>query len=73
MKYTVSVDTLESPIELRQFLAEVEQDLINMALATTENNKQAASTLLGCNRTTLVEKMKKYGMPLKAPYERRKK
>jgi DNA-binding NtrC family response regulator len=49
----------ESGLRLRDFLARLEQDLIDQALARTGGNRNQAARLLGLNRTTLVEKLKK--------------
>lgn len=46
-------------IDLGQYIEELENNLINQALQRTSNNKSQASKLLGINRTTLVEKLKK--------------
>ena len=47
---------------LTAYLAQVEDDLIRQALEKAEGIKKKAADLLGINRTTLVEKMKKKGM-----------
>ena len=39
-----------------------EVNRIDQALARTNNNKNRASEILGMNRTTLVEKLRKRGM-----------
>lgn len=55
-------DRLELPhdgMSLQQHLEEIENDLITQALSRTQNNKNQAAKLLGLNRTTLVEKIKK--------------
>jgi DNA-binding NtrC family response regulator len=46
-------------IDLRQAVAELEDSLIAQALARTGGNRNAAAQLLGLNRTTLVEKLKR--------------
>jgi DNA-binding NtrC family response regulator len=46
-------------IDLRATVAELEDSLIEQALARTSGNRNAASQLLGLNRTTLVEKLKR--------------
>ncbi|CAN5853494.1 N/A [soil metagenome] len=53
---TQSVDTLD----LRAALENVERDLIDRALAKAGGNRTEAAALLGLNRTTLVEKLRKY-------------
>ncbi len=47
---------------LSDYLAEVENDLIAQALEKAGGVKSKAAQILGINRTTLVEKMKKKGM-----------
>jgi transcriptional regulator with PAS, ATPase and Fis domain len=46
-------------INLKDALERMEQQLIRQALVRSEGNKAAAATLLGINRTTLVEKLKR--------------
>jgi DNA-binding NtrC family response regulator len=46
-------------IDLRQAVAEYEETLIDQALERTGGNRNAAAQLLGLNRTTLVEKLKR--------------
>lgn len=46
-------------INLANFIAELENNLILQALKVTDNNKNKAAKLLGMNRTTLVERIKK--------------
>jgi transcriptional regulator with PAS, ATPase and Fis domain len=53
---------IELPLEginLRDALEKMEQQLIRQALVRSSGNKAAAATLLGINRTTLVEKLKR--------------
>jgi len=49
-------------VDLKDIVAAFENHLIDQALARTSNNKNRASELLGMNRTTLVEKLRKRGM-----------
>ena len=54
--------TLDLPaegIDLPALVAQIEKDMIDRALARTEQNKGAAARLLGLKRTTLVEKLKR--------------
>lgn len=51
----------EAGVDLKQLLSDIEDSLINQALAITGGNKNQASKLLSMNRTTLIEKMKKKG------------
>jgi DNA-binding NtrC family response regulator len=46
-------------IDLRAAVARFEESLIRQALARTNGNKNRAAKLLGMNRTTLVERMKR--------------
>jgi two-component system, NtrC family, response regulator AtoC len=55
--------SLELPaqgVDLPALVAKIEKEMIDRALARTENNKGAAARLLGLKRTTLVEKMKRF-------------
>jgi len=47
-------------LDLRGALSEVERNLIDAALTRTGGNRTEAAALLGLNRTTLVEKIRKY-------------
>ncbi|RME63308.1 MAG: sigma-54-dependent Fis family transcriptional regulator [Nitrospirae bacterium] len=49
-------------IDLNRVINEIETKLILQALEMTGGNKTRASKLLGLNRTTLIEKMKKKGL-----------
>ncbi len=49
----------ESGISLTDYIAGIENSLIMQALERTGNNKNQAAKLLGLNRTTLVERIKK--------------
>lgn len=63
----------EKGLDLKEVVAAFENHLVDQALARTNGNKNRASQLLGLNRTTLVEKLRKRGMitPLKASNEAR--
>jgi sigma-54 specific flagellar transcriptional regulator A len=52
---------LQNGLDLKSYLVEMEKKLIQQALATTRGNVSQAAKLLKMNRTTLVEKIKKYG------------
>ncbi len=56
----------EDGIDLKKFLTEVEDGLIEQALQRSGHNKNQASRLLKMNRTTLIEKMKKKGMQVES-------
>ncbi len=47
-------------VDLKEYLAHLEQDLITQALEEAEGIVAHAATLLGLRRTTLVEKIRKY-------------
>lgn len=49
----------EDGLDLKKIMASIEESFINQALMKTEGNKNKASKLLGINRTTLIEKIKK--------------
>ena len=63
----------EKGLDLKAVVTAFENHLVDQALARTNGNKNRASQLLGLNRTTLVEKLRKRGMitPLKASQELR--
>ena len=48
-----------STFNLNSYIEELENHFIVKALEKTENNKNKAAKLLGMNRTTLVERIKK--------------
>ncbi len=52
-------------IDLKGYIAELEQSLIEQALTDSQNVVARAAELLKIRRTTLVEKMRKYGMQRK--------
>ncbi|NDG83561.1 MAG: sigma-54-dependent Fis family transcriptional regulator [Proteobacteria bacterium] len=58
----------EKGVDLKAVVTAFENHLVDQALARTSGNKNRASMLLGLNRTTLVEKLRKRGMitPLKS-------
>jgi DNA-binding NtrC family response regulator len=51
-----------SGLDLPELIARLERDLIRDAMALTGGVKAQAATLLGLNRTTLVEKIKRLGL-----------
>jgi DNA-binding NtrC family response regulator len=62
---TVAVAVPQLPTDglaLRNVVDEIESDLILQALEQTHWNKNQAARLLGLNRTTLIEKIKKKGL-----------
>ena len=54
-----SLDIPEDGIDLREFMDRIENQLIERALEMSGGVKNRAAQLLGLNRTTLVEKLKK--------------
>ena len=54
------VDLPQDGINMKQYLANIEQDMIHQALAESNGVVQRAAELLGVGRTTLVEKIKRY-------------
>lgn len=55
-------------LDLKQVIKELEIRLITEALSLSNQSRTKASRLLGIGRTSLVEKMRKYGMPLNYYY-----
>jgi DNA-binding NtrC family response regulator len=49
-------------VDFNSLVEDYENRLISIALSQTSGNKKAAARLLGLNRTTLVEKIKKKGL-----------
>ncbi|MGI9237315.1 MAG: sigma-54 interaction domain-containing protein [Woeseiaceae bacterium] len=47
-------------LDLKQYLAKIEQDMIHQALVESDGVVQRAAELLGVGRTTLVEKIRRY-------------
>ncbi len=60
--YKTLFDLPEEGVQLKQVLSDIEDSLIIQALDRTKGNKNKASKLLGLNRTTLIEKIKKKGL-----------
>jgi transcriptional regulator of aromatic amino acid metabolism len=52
----------EQPIDLDQFLADIEKELIERALKLARNNKTRAAELLGVNRARLLRKLVQLGL-----------
>ncbi len=57
---TISPRLPKEGVDLKEYLAHLEQDLITQALEEAEGVVAHAATLLGLRRTTLVEKIRKY-------------
>ncbi len=56
---SATLDLPEAGVDLRVFLTQLEERLIAQALERTGGNKNRAAELLGMNRTTLVEKLRR--------------
>lgn len=56
------VPDLDSGLDLKSYLVEMEVQLIQKALAQTDGNVSQAAKLLQTNRTTLVEKIRKFNL-----------
>ena len=52
----------EEGLDLTETVAHLERNLIQQAMERSSNIKARAASLLNINRTTLVEKIKRYGM-----------
>ncbi|MBY0370304.1 sigma-54 dependent transcriptional regulator [bacterium] len=61
-RFVASVSLPEEGLDFNEAVNEFENELILQALQKTEGNKNKAATLLGLNRTTLVEKLKRKGL-----------
>jgi transcriptional regulator with GAF, ATPase, and Fis domain len=57
---TMSKELGDSSLDLRSALEALERQLIDRALQRSGGNRTEAAALLGLNRTTLVEKLRKY-------------
>lgn len=55
-------DATDDSLDLKAALKDKERELIEVALARTGGNRTEAAALLGLNRTTLVEKLRKVGI-----------
>nr|WP_254448383.1 helix-turn-helix domain-containing protein [Marinobacterium sp. xm-d-420] len=53
-------------IDLKEHLQKIEVDCIEQALEGKKGNVASAARLLGLRRTTLIEKIKKYGIAVPA-------
>jgi len=59
-KVKPALDLPADGIDLPALITQIEKDMIDRALARTDQNKGAAARLLGLKRTTLVEKLKRF-------------
>ena len=55
-----ALDLPADGLDLPALITQIEKDMIDRALARTDQNKGAAARLLGLKRTTLVEKLKRF-------------
>jgi Nif-specific regulatory protein len=62
--HTVDIGIPECGIDINSFVGDIEKKLILKALEKTGGVKNRAAKILGLNRTTLIEKMKKMGIEL---------
>lgn len=58
------VELTDKGVDMVSMISEIERNLIAQALTLSGGVKARAASLLGINRTTLVEKMRRMGMPL---------
>jgi len=58
------IEISESGIDLNEAVSAMERNLIQKALEKTGGVRSRAAQLLGLNRTTLLEKMKKMGIEM---------
>jgi DNA-binding NtrC family response regulator len=65
----VSKPHVEDIVPLETALAQCEKELIEWALEQTEGNRTQAAELLEINRTTLANKLRKYGIGAPEPQE----
>ena len=56
----IRVDLPSGGLDLKKYLAKIEQDMIHQALVESDGVVQRAAELLGVGRTTLVEKIRRY-------------
>jgi DNA-binding protein Fis len=53
---------LKGPVDFYRLVSRLEDRLVDLAIAHTEGNKYQGSKMLGLNRTTLIEKLRKRGL-----------
>ncbi|MGI9248798.1 MAG: sigma-54 interaction domain-containing protein [Woeseiaceae bacterium] len=58
----VQVNLPSGGLDLKQYLAKIEQDMIHQALVEADGVVQRAAELLGVGRTTLVEKIRRFDL-----------
>jgi DNA-binding NtrC family response regulator len=57
-------------MDLNATMDQIELGFISEALKRSDFSKTKAAKLLGINRTTLIQKLKKHGIPLNAPVQK---
>lgn len=62
LDYKKSLSLPEKGLDLKKLMTEIEESLINQALERTGGNKNKAAQLLHLNRTTLIEKLKRFSI-----------
>ncbi len=65
-RFVANVELPETGLDFNIAVNEFENELILQALQRTDGNKNQAASLLGLNRTTLVEKLKRKGLRITA-------
>lgn len=70
-KITLEVSQ-DAPIQFHDLLCDLERAVIADFLARKNGIKSRVAAALRLNRTTLVEKARKYGFPIKTMEERRR-
>lgn len=62
LDYKKALSLPEKGLDLKKLMTEIEESLINQALERTGGNKNKAAQLLQLNRTTLIEKLKRFAI-----------
>lgn len=67
-----NIELLDDPagFNLAEHVKTIESAFIREALSRAKGNKAKAADMLGMRRTTLLEKMRKYGFELSEPYRK---
>ncbi len=63
----IELELPQGGINLKETIESIEKQFIEIALDRMSEHRGNAAAILGIKRTTLIEKMKKYGMGLKEP------
>lgn len=62
MKWTTDLSFRKGPINLQETVKNLETDAIRAALQAAGGNQSRAAELLSIKRTTMLDKMDRYGM-----------